>query len=416
MPSNFRPRLRPRRRLLALTLLALAVLLAHVRLLDEVALSLPQADAPPPPIEVAFVRELAPTVPPPPPAAPPKPPPPPPVAKAPPKPAEAASAPKPREEPPREEPPQELPKEAAQEPSAQDAAAAEAAASAPQAAASAPAETASTVAKAASDPAPAASAPAAVAAASAPLPPDPAASAVPVAPVDPAATAVADPLRDWPPSTQLEYELGGWYRGEVHGSARVLWLRQDRRYQVRLEVVVGPGFAPLMTRRMTSDGEVNSRGLSPRRYDEETQLGFLSPRRATVRFEDDAIVLANGSRRVPMAGVQDSASQFVQLTWLFTLQPSLLRRGNAVELPLALPRRLDPWTYDVLGEEEIETPLGRLSAVHVKPRREPVAGEVMTAEAWFAPSLQYLPVRLLIRQSADVWADLRLKRLPLQSR
>lgn len=409
MPLNCGPRPRPRRRLPALALLALAVLLAHVRLLDDIALSLPQSDAPPPPIEVAFVRELAPSVPPPPPAAPPKPPPPP-AAKAPPKPAEAASAPEPREEP-----AQEPPKEPAQELPAQDVAAAADAASAPQEAASVPAEAASAVAEAASAPAPAASAPTAVAQASAAPPPEAAASAAPVAPVDPAA-ASADPLRDWPPSTQLDYELSGYYRGDVHGSARVLWLRQDRRYQVRLEVVIGPGFAPLMTRRMTSDGEVGSRGLSPRRYDEETRLGFLAPRRSTVRFEDDAIVLAGGTRRVPLAGVQDSASQFVQLTWLFTLQPALLRRGNSVELPLALPRRLDLWTYDVLGEEDIDTPMGRLTAVHVKPRREPVAGEIMTAEAWFAPSLQYLPVRLLIRQSADVWADLRLKRLPLQSR
>jgi hypothetical protein len=403
MPTEPALKRRRSRRLRGLVLLALAVGLLHMRLLDDIALTLPAGDAPPPAMEVAFVRELAPAVPPPPPpaAAPPRPAPPPPVAKAPPPPpAEAASAP-----------------DAAREPPAPDVAAAEPVAPAPQDAASA-------VAEAASAPASAASAAETLAAASAvPLPPEAAASAAlepapqavaPVAPVEGAAA--ADPLRDWPPSTQLEYELSGWYRGEVHGSARVLWLRQDRHYQVRLEVVVGPGFAPLMSRRMTSDGEVNSRGLAPQRYDEETRLGFLAPRRATVRFEPDAIVLASGARRVPLLGAQDTASQFVQMTWLFTLQPALLQRGRTLELPLALPRRLDLWTYDVLGEEDIDTPLGRLSAVHVKPRREPVAGDVMTTEAWFAPSLQYLPVRLLIRQSADVWADLRLKRLPLQSK
>jgi hypothetical protein len=235
-------------------------------------------------------------------------------------------------------------------------------------------------------------------------------------PVPPLESDALSPFRDWPPSTQLDYALTGWYRGDVYGSARVQWLRQDRRYQVHLEVVVGPRFAPLMTRRMSSDGELGPRGLMPQRYDEETRLGFLSPRRATVRFEPEAIVLASGSRRVPVLAVQDSASQFVQMTWMFTLRPELLRKGSVVELPLALPRRLDAWTYDVLGEESIDTPLGPLQAVHVKPRREPVAGEVMTAEAWFAPTLQYLPVRLLIHQSAEIWADLRLKSLPLQSR
>jgi hypothetical protein len=415
---------RPRRRL-RLALLALAVLLLHVWLINDIAVSLPQPDAPPPRMEVAFVRELAPTVPlaPAPPAPPPPPPAPPPKPEAPQPAAKPASAPQP---------------EPAPEPEPEVVAEAPEAASAPQDAASEPMpppEEAPAVAEAASEPASAASDVPAVAeasadaasealaaadAASAAAP----ASAAPPLPAPAMAQAVPpafesdalSPFRDWPPSTQLDYQLTGWYRGDVHGSARVQWLRQDKRYQVHLEVVVGPRFAPLMTRRMSSDGELGTRGLMPRRYDEETRLGFLTPRRSTVRFEPEAIVLSGGSRRVPMLGVQDTASQFVQMTWMFTLRPELLRRGNVVELPLALPRRLDLWTYDVLGEEQIDTPLGPLRAVHVKPRREPVAGDVMTAEAWFAPTLQYLPVRLLIRQSADVWADLKLKSLPLQSR
>ena len=37
------------------------------------------------------------------------------------------------------------------------------------------------------------------------------------------------------------------------------------------------------------------------------------------------------------------------------------------------------------------------------------------AEAWFAPSLQYLPVRLLIRQDEATYIDLMLERLPQQA-
>ena len=40
-------------------------------------------------------------------------------------------------------------------------------------------------------------------------------------------------------------------------------------------------------------------------------------RRVSVRFETDAVVLANGDRREHLRGVQDTASQFIQLTWLF---------------------------------------------------------------------------------------------------
>ncbi|NML15106.1 DUF3108 domain-containing protein [Azohydromonas caseinilytica] len=427
MPKAPLPLKRRPRRGGRLLLLVLAVALLHVWLIDDIALSLPQPDAPPPPMEVAFVRELAPSVPPPAPAAPPPPPAPPPVAHVPQPVAEAASAPKLEPEPEPEQAPPQPPE--TENPSPQEAATvaeAASAASAPEDAAAAPALPPDVT-----QAAEAASAPVAVAEAAASAPEFPAvAEAAPSQPaeaastpadlppaqaVPPVAEAASAPHQGWPPSTQLEYELSGWYRGEVHGSARVQWLLQDKHYQVHLDVVVGPTFAPLMRRRMSSDGEIGARGLLPRRYDEETRLGFLSPRRASVRFEPDAIVLSGGTRRVPLLGVQDSVSQFVQMTWLFTLRPGLLQPGGTLELPLALPRRIDPWIYDVLGEERIETPVGTLPAVHLKPRREPW-GDVMTAEAWFAPTLQYLPVRLLIRQSADVWVDLRLKRLPLQAR
>ncbi|WP_157263587.1 DUF3108 domain-containing protein [Azohydromonas aeria] len=390
------PTRRPRRRL-RLALLVLGVALAHAWLIDDVALSLPRPDAPPPRLEVAFVRELAPTAaPPPPPAAAPPRHRPEPVARPAPKPAaEPASAP----------------------PEAQ------AAASAPLDAASAPADEQLAAADAASTPAWAPGegegASAVAQAASAPPPAEAAASAMPL---PEQAAAVADARGatgaqpDWPPATQLDFELTGWYRGDVHGSARVQWLRQDRRYQVHLDVTIGPSFAPLMSRRMSSDGEVTPRGLAPKRYDEVTKFGFSS-RQATVLFEPDVIVLGNGTRRVAELGVQDTASQFVQMTWMFTMQPELLTPGGTVALPLALPRRMDTWTYDVLGEEVLDTPLGRIPAVHLRPRIPPKGnGEVMTVEAWFAPTLQYLPVRLLIRQSAEVWADLKLKRLPLQAR
>ena len=46
--------------------------------------------------------------------------------------------------------------------------------------------------------------------------------------------------------------------------------------------------------------------------------------------------------------MQDTASQFIQLTYLFSTQPELLRVGAAVEFPLALPRAMDSYVYDVV--------------------------------------------------------------------
>ena len=384
-----------RRRLAALALVA-GVALLHgwvaLRISEHVEATVGAGSAGrrPPPIEVSFVRELMPSAPPVTPPAPP------------PRPKRRAAV------------------------SAPSAPAPEPAASAPQALGAAPEPAVPASDEIAAVAEPAASAPDAVAvaaeaAASAPPPelaeaPGAEAPADDVAAVEPAAAASdAAPSFEWPPSTRLSYRLTGWYRGQVEGSAQVQWLRDGERYQVHLEVVVGPTFAPLVARRMVSDGELTADGLRPRRYDEETSFVGRATRRLTLLFDRDAVRLADG-REVPRpGGLQDPSSQFVQMSWLFTLQPQLLRAGEAVEFPLALPRRVERWRYEVLDEQRLDTPIGGLDAVHVRPSRHLVRrGSELSAEAWFAPTLQYLPVRILVRQDGENYVDMMLSSRPLQ--
>ena len=245
--------------------------------------------------------------------------------------------------------------------------------------------------------------------------PDAPASAVatPTTTTTPATTHAAF---EWPPSTRLTYSLTGYYRGPVEGGAAVQWLRQGKRYQVHLDVFIGPSFAPLLQRRMTSDGEVTDQGLRPLQYEEQTQVSFFAPRRVSVRFEPQRVVLAGGKEVATLPGIQDTASQFVQMTWLFTTQPQRLSVGQMVEVPLALPRRVDRWIYDITAEEPVKTPAGSIPTFYVKPRRENQSSNDLAVEAWFAPSLQYLPVRIRIRQDEDTWVDLVMDKLPQQAR
>ena len=229
-----------------------------------------------------------------------------------------------------------------------------------------------------------------------------------------AQAAPATPAFEWPPSTRLSYTLVGDYRGPVQGKARVEWLRSGNRYQVHLDVRVGADFAPLLSRRMSSDGLLTEAGLKPQRYDEETKVLLREVRRQTIFFEPDRIVLPRGGVQPPVAGVQDTASQFVQLSWMFTLQPQLLRAGQTVEVPLALARRVDRWVYDVVGEEVLDLPVGPVKAWYLKPRLQSKTSSDLSVETWFAPSLQYLPVRIRIRQDEASFIDLTLERLPQQ--
>jgi hypothetical protein len=378
---------RPGARRGTLAALALGVLAVHgcitAQLADRMT-DLTRSAAMPPRLEVAYVRELelapppvvaAPVVAPPPAAARP--------------PAAAASATRPRRPPPappKAEPVPEPPVASAPEPVAAEPSTS---ASAPPAPAADPA--AATLAQA--------SAPAASAALGAAL-------AAASAPSDPASAAAAD--FEWPPSTRLSYKLVGNVRGEIHGNAQVEWVRVGTRYQVHVDISVGA----LLDRRMSSDGELTVQGLVPQRYDEETKVLFRAPRRVTMHFGPDAIQLANGRSVAHPPGVQDTASQFVQLAWLFGINPQLLRPGGTVELPLALPRRVDTWSFEIVAEEPVTTPFGAVEAFHLKPRRLSRPGGELSAEMWFAPRLRYLPVRIRIQQDAETFIDLVIARRP----
>lgn len=229
----------------------------------------------------------------------------------------------------------------------------------------------------------------------------------------PAAAASAAPPFEWPASTRISYRLTGNYRGEVSGTAQVEWVRAGDHYQVHLDLVVGASFAPLITRRMSSDGTISAAGLVPRRYDQETKVLLSERKRVALQFEPDAVVLANGERSPTLRGVQDPASQFVQLTYVFSTHPELLRVGGVVNIPLALPHKVDLWTYDVVGEDTLDTPFGALASVHLKPRRAaPSKPGELSAEIWFAPQLRYLPARIRIQQDEQTYIDLMIAKRP----
>lgn len=224
-----------------------------------------------------------------------------------------------------------------------------------------------------------------------------------------AAAAADEPGPEWPLSTRLTYQLQGHYRGPVSGKAQVEWMRKGKDYQVSLEVGIGP-----VSRRMLSQGVLTPQGMAPQRYDEETQVMLLDTRRSTVFFLGSEVQLATGVREPAAFGGQDAASQFVQLTWLFLTGREVLQPGRVVQFPLVLPRRQYAWQYEVVGEEPVDTPMGAVPAWHLKPSRQALGGD-LSADVWLAPGLQYLPVRLLIRQDAETYIDLTLKGVPLQA-
>jgi hypothetical protein len=237
--------------------------------------------------------------------------------------------------------------------------------------------------------------------------PEPAASAPVAAPTPPVAVPAAGPapnLDTWPNDTRLNYTLGGRFRsGDIYGTARVQWQRDGSRYQVRVNIDIQV-FASLV---LTSQGTVTPQGLRPAVYEELRRSGIRSARLG------DKEISISGGRTVPRPdGVQDTASQFVELAHRFSSGAEKLEVGRSISLWMARPGGVDLWTYDIAGKETLKSAtLGDIEAFHLKPR--PIAnprGNV-TAEMWFAPSLQYLPVRIRVNIGQEATVDLLVEQI-----
>ena len=232
-----------------------------------------------------------------------------------------------------------------------------------------------------------------------------------------AAAAVAGPARppfEWPPATRLSYTLTG-ERGagrRLYGHATVEWRHEDSRYQVQFDIHI----SPLIDQHMYSDGTIAADGLRPRHYDESFSFLFATPRTRKIEFGENEVTLNNGTRVIKPPQTQDGASQFVQFVWMFYNHPEWLAPGHIVQIPLALPNNLRPWNYQVMGTEHLELAFGALDAVHLKPILDgPRRPNEYPFDIWTAPSLQYLPVQILVKVEDNTWALLALDDLPMQA-
>ena len=216
-------------------------------------------------------------------------------------------------------------------------------------------------------------------------------------------TSTASYLDEWPADTRLSYKVGGFFRGEISGDAQVQWLRVGDTYQVTVDISIGI----LASTKMTSQGEIRSEGLHPLAY-EEGRSG--SPRRVTMA--DSGVVFSNGTTQQRPQGLQDTASQFVELSQRFSSGRTVLEVGNSVSFPMARPGAVDYWIYDMTEKVTLNSPrLGAIEAFHLKPRPQAAPRGNITAEMWFAPSLQYLPVRIRINMGETVYLDLLVDKI-----
>ena len=224
-----------------------------------------------------------------------------------------------------------------------------------------------------------------------------AASAVLPAVSPPSAASAAISL---PGSARLEYNVVGLSKSlNYQAKAELLWQTSGDKYEALMKVsafLVG-------SRSMTSVGQITAAGLAPTRFADKfksEQAAHFESAKGKITFS------ANTPDAVWVNGVQDRLSVFLQLSGMLAAKPQDFPKGSSVTFATIGPREADSWTFNIESEEMLNL-MGSLKPA-LKLVRKPRKEFDQRVELWFAPSLGYLPVRILITQPNGDFVDQQL--------
>ncbi len=217
-----------------------------------------------------------------------------------------------------------------------------------------------------------------------------AASALPAAATQRAAVRVAEPVR-------IKYQVKGQARGlNYNASAVLLWSPHGATYDARLEVSV----FLLGSRVQTSSGSLTPQGLAPTRFSDKSKS------EQAAHFERDKGKISFSGNQPDAAllpGAQDRLSVVLQLAALLAGDPAKYPAGSRISIQTAGPRDAEVWEFVVAGEETVVLPGGEVPGIKlVRPPRREYDQKV---ELWFAPSHNFLPIRIKLTQVRGDFVD-----------
>jgi hypothetical protein len=228
--------------------------------------------------------------------------------------------------------------------------------------------------------------------------PDGAASAAPPPPesaAQPASLALAIPG-----SVRIRYTVTGEHQQQTyHAFGEMLWLQDGQTYDLSL----GVSAFFYGERVRSSTGTITERGLTPTRFSDKWRRRNLA-----AHFERDkgeVSFSANTPRAPLLPDAQDQLSVLMQLASLVAGDPGHYPAGSTITFPVVGPRDTDTWSFTLQGHETLYLPTaGQTDTLRLtrNPRRQ----FDQKVEAWLAPGMAYLPVRVRITQADASFMDL----------
>jgi hypothetical protein len=205
------------------------------------------------------------------------------------------------------------------------------------------------------------------------------------------------------PSARLDYRMTGSAKGlTYHAQGELLWENAGGSYNARMSVKA----LFIGSRTLSSTGQISAQGLAPTRFSDKSRTEVAA------HFEPDKgqISFSANTPTVPwIQGAQDRVSVFLQLGGMLAGNPSGFPAGSTISTLTVGPRAADNWTFVVEGPELLALPFGETATV--KLSRQPRRDYDQKVEIWFAPALDYLPVRSRITQANGDFVDQELSDL-----
>lgn len=174
-----------------------------------------------------------------------------------------------------------------------------------------------------------------------------------------------------------------------HGEAAMNWRLDGGQYKMKLEA----GIRVLVTRVnlvvLESAGRIDAAGFVPRTMTEKRRGRAAT---ATEFGADSKITFsASPATYAIVPGTQDKATVPLQLAAIARADSAQLK-GN-IDILVGEDKDASVFRFMLIGQEEIDTPIGRLATWHLS--RPPRAGAYGSRlDVWLAPSLGWVPVRI----------------------
>ncbi|SAL69416.1 hypothetical protein AWB68_03947 [Caballeronia choica] len=219
-----------------------------------------------------------------------------------------------------------------------------------------------------------------------------AASAAAAASANAAAQAAAAPAApgdkfDVPPTGDLRYDT--LVNGMMNQTGTIHWTNDGQHYAMVVSIPI-PFIGPFV---YSSEGHIDRFGIAPEQYSQ--QRGRRAADVTIFNRETKQLVYTRTPANQPLAdGGQDRFSVFMQLASLVRGSPDTYKPGVTRQFSVADNDSNEIWQFETVGDETVQARGGSFSARHFTrlPRRE---GDRRRIDVWLAPSLGWLPARIL---------------------